>query len=205
MAVTGRPYFSKFTSPPQTEYEAENGSAVLDLLVYDDDVSPVVDPSPKYTIRFRNIPRIVLECFQTALFATLEQKLLYGVPSLILGLFGVVAPVLFAYFDPNDPKAKYFWVVEQIAVSFVKYYDWEDWGVNTTFGRGVDLVLEHESDMDLDGGSVIAGPSTVPQTSAPSAVQIQETDIAETDIELYGMRTSSLKAVLAWADNFQEQ
>jgi len=67
-----------------------------------------------------------------------------SLPSLALGLCSVVTPVLFAYFDSLDPKAKYFWVVEQIVVSFVKYYDWEDWGIYTTFGRGVALTQGFE-------------------------------------------------------------
>ena len=201
VAVTARPFFSKFTSPPQTEYEAENGATDLDLLVYDDDVSP---HDPKYTIRFRNTPRIVLECLKTALYGTLEQKLMFGVPSLALGLCGVIAPVLFAYCDPLDPKAKYFWIAEQIVVSLVKYYDWEDWGINTTFGRGVALTSEHENDRMTrvsDDGTII-GPSTVPengQTSASSAAHTEEADIVE-EIEMHGMGIRYWKAVFAWAE-----
>ena len=207
VTITGRPCFSKFTSPSQTEYEVENGATDLELLVYDDDVSPVVDRAPKYTIRFRNTPRIVVACLQSALYGTSGQKLTFGVPSLALGFCGVVAPVLFAYFDPLDPKAKYYWVLEQIVVSLVKYYDWEDWGINTTFGRGVARTLEHESDrmtsVSDDSGSIIEGPSTVSengQTSAPStAVHTEEADIGE-EIEMHGMETRYWKAVFAWAE-----
>ncbi len=197
--MTGRPYFSKFTSPAQTEYEAENGATDLDLLVYDDDVSPVLDRTPKYTIRFRNTPRMVLACLQSPLYGTLGQKLLFGVPALILGFFGVVAPVLFGYFDPGDPKAKYYWFAEQIVVGLVKYYDWEDWGINTTFGRGVAPTLEHNS-ARMDG-NVIAGLSTVPQSPSPSAVHTEE-DIAETEeIEMHDMGTSYLRAVIALGES----
>jgi len=182
VAVTGRPYFSQFTSPPQTEYEAENGATDLDLLVYDDDVSPVVDSTPIYTIRFRNTPRMIRAWLRSAMYGKLALKLMLGVPSLALGFCGVVALVLFAYFDPLDLKAKYFWVVEQIVVSFVKYYDWEDWGINTTFGRGV--AVEHKSDKMThqvpNDGSTLAEPSTVPengQTSAPSTMHTEEADI----------------------------
>ena len=207
VAITGRPFFYKFQSPAVTEYESKNGATDLSLLVYDDDVSPVI---PKYTIRFRNTPRIILINLQSALSATLGEKLLFGFPALSLGLCGVVAPVLFALFNPPDPKAKYFWVVEQIVVALVKYYDWEDWGINTTFGRGVPQPLEHESDgmtRASEDESMIAGPSTVPENTrsmlAPSGVHdAEEADIAE--IEIHGMKASHLKAVLAWAESSQE-
>ena len=183
VAVTGRPFFSKFTSPGQTEFEAENGATDLDLFVYDDDVSSVVDRTPKYTIRFRNTPRMVLACLQSALYGKLSLRMLFGVPALALGFCGVVSPVLFAYFDSGDAKAKYFWVVEQIVVALVKYYDWEDWGINTTFGRGVALTVGHERDriagVSAYDGSIIAGPSTVPKNrQTPTAAHI-EADIAE--------------------------
>jgi len=150
-AVNGRPYFSKSTSPPQIEYEVENGATDLELLACDDDVFPVIDRTPKHTIRFHNTPRSVLACLHTALGPILKEKLMFGLPSLALGFLGVVAPVLFAYFDSLDPKAKYCWVLEQIVVSLVKYYDWEDWGINTTFGRGVARTLEHESNRMTSG------------------------------------------------------
>jgi hypothetical protein len=207
VAITGRPYFSKFTSPSQTEYEAENGAADLDLLVYDDDMS---DGTPQYTIRFRNTPRMVLACLQNPLYGNLGQKLLFGVPALVLGFFGVVAPVLFGYFDPGDPKAKYYWFVEQIVVGLVKYYDWEDWGINTTFGKGVALTLEHQSARmarvpdDGTHGSVIAESSTAPQSLSPSAVHTEE-DIAETEeIEMRGIGTSYLKAAIGLGESAEE-
>ena len=207
VAITGRPYFSKFTSPAQTEYEAENGAADLDLLVYDDDMSPVLDRTPKYTIRFRNTPRMVLACLRSPLYGTLGQKLLFGVPALVLGFFGVVAPVLFGYFDPGDPKAKYYWFVEQVVVGLVKYHDWEDWGINTTFGKGVAMTLEHESAMMArvpDDGSVVAGASTVSQPPSPSAVHTEEEDIAE-EIEMHGIGTSHLKAANALGESVEER
>jgi hypothetical protein len=206
VAVTGRPFFSKFTSPAQTEYEAENGATDLNLLVYDDDVSP------RYSNIHHQVPQhseIVLSCIQSSLIATPGEKLLFGVPALALGFLGVVAPVLFALCNPPDPKAKYFWIVEQTVVGLVKYFDWEDWGINTTFGRGAALSLEHESDSMTrfsDDESNIAGPSTVPgngQTPALSAVHTEEADIAETDIEMDDLRSSYLKAS-AWAESSQE-
>ena len=111
-AVNGRPYFSKSTSPPQIEYEVENGATDLELSACDDDVFPVIDRTPKHTIRFHNTPRSVLACLHTALGPILKEKLMFGLPSLALGFLGVIAPVLFAYFDPLDPKAKYYLVLE---------------------------------------------------------------------------------------------
>ena len=202
VVVTGCPFFSKFTSPAQAEYEVVNGATDLVLLVYDDDVSPVVDDSPKYTIKFRNTPGIILLFSQTYLEAALGLRLFVGVPLLVLGFFGVVAPVLFALYDPPDPKAKYFWFVEQIVVALVKYYDWEDWRINTTFGRGVPLRLEHGSDRTTrvsGDGSDIAGPSTFPRNEQNSA---EEVDITETLGDT--ARNSYLKAAMTWAESSQQ-
>jgi len=79
-AVNGRPYFSKSTSPPQIEYEVENGATDLELLACDDDVFPVIDRTPKHTIRFHNTPRSVLACLHTALGPILKEKLMFGLP-----------------------------------------------------------------------------------------------------------------------------
>jgi len=145
--LTGRTVFAKFKSPTTEDYLSD--AEEIQLSVYDDDAPMTRNVTSIYKINFLGTPRVVVACMSSCLYATLEMRLLFGFPAFFVNIFNVVTPVLFAYFNTSDPTAKYFWLAEQLIVNVLKYYDWEDWSVNTTFGEFA--VQPHEQELAAMG------------------------------------------------------
>lgn len=138
-ARIGPTMFANFSSPPQSAYEliaGEGRNPVQIMLQVSEE--KLTRTEPCYSVRFTNVPAILVESMDIAL----RGKTLYRVNMAVVFLFsttGLIAPILFAMWHPL-PAARLYWLLEQIAVNLTKYYDVWDNPVNTKFAARLETA-----------------------------------------------------------------
>jgi hypothetical protein len=215
-AAAGTPVFSMFNSPPSSDYTAD--TVEIRMSVYDDDDTARRDQSPLYTVSFCNTPRIVGYGMQKTLVGSFEEQLWLGIPVVVLSMFGVFTSVVLVFWNTTNGAARYFWLVEQLAVNCLKYYDWEDLSVNTSFEKA-DIVASQEN-QDHSGSQPsnpdgIAGNAPVPATDSGNRQSLSQTDVIELHEVVIdsgsrrgetgsGVPNINVESVDQWASNEEE-
>jgi hypothetical protein len=138
----GHRIFSGFNGPEKDEFDREAQAATLLLKIHEDEYG---GSRELYTFRFERVPQSICgpRVLENSLWAEWYLRAFLGPFIIAFHLPGLIAPVLFSLADLH-PLAHVYWVVEQGAVNFLRYYDFCSIRVNTRFGEAPARSVDSE-------------------------------------------------------------